>query len=90
MQRPMFSAMEAQDRPEFYVVIRWAGRFERRVNRFVRREDAERWIAAEGENWLRQRLGQRGFPQTGDTSPSTMSANSDVGDRARAALTLAA
>jgi hypothetical protein len=90
MQRPIFSAVEAQDRPEFYVLIRWTDGVERRVNYFARREDAQRWIAAQAENWLRQRLGRPGFPQALESSPSIMSANSVVEDGARAALALAA
>jgi len=90
MQRPIFSTVEAQGRPEFYVLIRWADGVERRVNHFARRKDAQRWIAAQAENWLRQRLGQPGFPQAVDSSPSIMSANSVVEDRARAASALAA
>jgi hypothetical protein len=90
MQRPIFSAVEAQDRPEFYVLIRWADGAERRVNYFARREDAQRWIAAQAENWLRQRLGQPGFPQPADSTPSVAFAKSVVEDRRRAALALAA
>ena len=90
MQRPVFSAEEAQDRPEFYVLIRWADGVERRVSRFARREDAQRWIVAQSENWLGQRLGQPGFPEAGDSSPSIASAKSVVEDRARGALALAA
>jgi hypothetical protein len=87
MQRPIFSAVEAQDRPEFYVLIRWADGAERRVNHFAQREDAERWIVAQAENWLRQRLGQAGFPRIEKMSPSIMP---EVEDRARNALALAA
>ena len=90
MQRPIFSAVEAEDGPEFYVLIRWADGVENRVNHFARREDAQRWIVAQGENWLQQRLGQPRFPQAVVSAPSIMSANSVVEDRARAALTLAA
>jgi hypothetical protein len=85
MQCPIFSAVEAQDRPEFNPLIRWADGVERRVNHFARREDAERWIVAQAESWLRQRLGQPGFPPAVGRSPSIMSAKPVVEDRARAA-----
>jgi hypothetical protein len=90
MPRLIFSAMEAQDRPEFYVLIRWADGAERRVNHFARREDAERWIVAEAENWLRQRLGRPGFPPVADGSSGIVSVNLEVEDRTRVALALAA
>ena len=90
MQRPIFSVVEARDRPEFYVLIRWAGGGERRIDRFACQEDAQRWIVAQAENWLRQRLGRPGFPRAMDGSPSIAPASSPVEDRAQAALRLAA
>jgi hypothetical protein len=90
MQRPIFSAMETEDQFEFYVCIRWADGAERRVSRFAQRQTAERWIEAEAENWLGQRLGQPDLPLVEKRSPSIMSANPEVEDRARDALALAA
>jgi len=69
MDHPAFSVEVTNERLEFNVLIRWENGVEHRVRHFGSAQDAQRWIKAEAENWLRMRHGTSDFPQiepTGD------------------------
>ena len=90
MQRPIFSTLEAQNGLEFCVLIRWADGAERFVRHFAQRQTAERWIANESENWLRQRFGQQDLPRALGAPTSIASAAPEPESRAQMMLALAA
>ena len=62
MGRPVFSVEVTNERLEFNVLIRWENGVEHRVRHFGSAQDAQKWIKAEAENWLRMRHGTPDFP----------------------------
>ena len=62
MSRPAFSVEVTNGTLEFNVLIRWENGVERRVSHFSSAQNAQVWIEAEAENWLKMRHATPDFP----------------------------